>query len=71
MPARLDEVVTKAQEASDAEAVTFLASDIDEGGFKIILATGVPTSAADDEGRMLRASAASLMHRCRCPSERV
>ena len=51
----LDEVVTKAQEASEAEAVTFLASDIDEGGFKIILATGVPTSGADDEGRMLRA----------------
>ena len=51
----LDEVVSKAQEASEAEAVTFLASDIDEGGFKIILATGVPTSGADDEGRMLRA----------------
>ncbi len=51
----LDEVVSKAQESSEAEAVTFLASDIDEGGFKIILATGVPTSGVDDEGRMLRA----------------
>ena len=52
----LDEVVSRAQESADAEAVTFLASDIDEGGFKIILATGVPTSGADDEGRMLRAA---------------
>ena len=51
----LDEVVSRAQESAEAEAVTFLASDIDEGGFKIILATGVPTSGADDEGRMLRA----------------
>jgi class 3 adenylate cyclase len=51
----LDEVVSTAQESTEAEAVTFLASDIDEGGFKIILATGVPTSGADDEGRMLRA----------------
>ena len=63
----LDEVVSKAQESSEAETVTFLASDIDEGGFKIILATGVPTSGVDDEGRMLRALDASSTHRCPSP----
>ncbi|HEY5652623.1 MAG TPA: AAA family ATPase, partial [Acidimicrobiia bacterium] len=35
--------------------VTFLATDIDEDGGKIILTTGVPATQADDEGRMLRA----------------
>lgn len=51
----LDEAVTVVQTAVDAEKVTFLASDLDENGGKIILVTGVPTAGDDDEGRMLRA----------------
>jgi class 3 adenylate cyclase/tetratricopeptide (TPR) repeat protein len=51
----LDETVTAVQAAVDAEKVTFLASDLDDNGGKIILVTGVPTAGDDDEGRMLRA----------------
>ena len=51
----LDQVVTVVQEAADSEGVTFLASDINDDGCKIILTTGVPSTQADDEGRMLRA----------------
>jgi class 3 adenylate cyclase/tetratricopeptide (TPR) repeat protein len=51
----LDRLVCAVQAAVDAEGVTFLASDIDAGGGKIILATGVPGAQDDDEGRMLRA----------------
>lgn len=54
----LHSLVTAVQEAVDGEGVTFLASDIDSDGGKIILATGVPTAAHDDEGRMLRALSA-------------
>jgi class 3 adenylate cyclase/tetratricopeptide (TPR) repeat protein len=49
----LDQLVTKVQGAADAEGVTFLASDVDEDGGKIILVSGVPTTQDDDEGRML------------------
>ncbi len=52
--AALDELITSIQEAADAEDVTFLATDVDTGGGKVILATGVPASQEDDEGRMLR-----------------
>ena len=38
------------------ESVTFLASDIDANGGKIILTTGVPVTLEDDEGRLLRAT---------------
>ncbi|MGA8296041.1 MAG: adenylate/guanylate cyclase domain-containing protein [Acidimicrobiales bacterium] len=51
----LDETVAAVQAAVDAEGVTFLASDLDHDGGKIILVTGVPTAGDDDEGRMLRA----------------
>jgi class 3 adenylate cyclase/tetratricopeptide (TPR) repeat protein len=50
----LDSLFTHVQEAADGEGVSFLASDIDADGGKIILATGVPRSRHDDEGRMLR-----------------
>lgn len=50
----LDEIVTSVQHAADEERVTFLASDIDANGGKIILAAGVPLAQDDDEGRMLR-----------------
>jgi len=51
----LQETVVAVQEAVDAEKVTFLASDLDANGGKIILVTGVPMAGDDDEGRMLRA----------------
>ena len=53
--AGLDELVGAVQAAVDDEGVTFLATDIDADGGKVILTTGVPVSQDDDEGRMLRA----------------
>ncbi len=50
----LDRLVTVVQSAVDEELVTFLATDLDENGGKLILATGVPATREDDDGRMLR-----------------
>ena len=47
-------LIEAVQNAADKEDVTFLASDIDADGGKIILVTGVPESRHDDEGRLLR-----------------
>ena len=52
----LHDVVSTVQHAADAESVTFLASDTDENGGKIILTAGVPVARDDDEGRVLRAA---------------
>ncbi len=52
----LDELVRNVQEAVDEEGVTFLASDIDQDGGKIIIVAGVPGVQVDDEGRVLRAA---------------
>ncbi len=52
----LDRLVSAVQDAADDESITFLASDIDTDGGKLILAAGVPASQPDDEGRMLRAA---------------
>ncbi len=54
--AALKDLVVTAQAALDEEDLTFLASDIDADGGKLIFAAGVPTSQHDDEGRMLRAA---------------
>jgi class 3 adenylate cyclase len=51
----LNELVSVVQAAADQEGVTFLASDVDADGGKIILTTGAPDTQVDDEGRMLRA----------------
>ena len=51
----LDAIVRSVQYAAGLESVTFLASDIDANGGKIILTTGVPVTQEDDEGRILRA----------------
>lgn len=51
---RLEALLRSVEDAADAESVTFLASDLDADGGKIVLATGVPVSQHDDEGRMLR-----------------
>src|SRR5260370_26125553 len=51
--AALDTTVSAVQFAVDAEGVTFLASDLDDDGGKIVLVTGVPTAGDDDEARVL------------------
>ena len=51
---KLEILVNAVQDAADKEGVTFLASDIDADGGKIILVAGVPDSQHDDEGRLLR-----------------
>jgi class 3 adenylate cyclase len=52
----LDELVRNVQQAVDDEGVTFLASDIDHDGGKIIIVAGVPGVQEDDEGRVLRSA---------------
>ena len=51
--ARLDELVRTVQEAADRNQVTFLATDVDHDGGKIILTAGAPSTLGDDEHRML------------------
>ena len=51
----LDDLIRIVQRAADDEQVTFLTTDIDRDGGKVVLATGVPLALGDDEGRILRA----------------
>jgi class 3 adenylate cyclase/tetratricopeptide (TPR) repeat protein len=51
---RIQETMAIIQEASDDEGVTFLATDINEDGGKVILVGGAPVAREDDEGRLLR-----------------
>lgn len=51
--AALGEVVGAAQRAADTHGTTFLGSDIDAGGTKLILVAGAPGRVGDDEERML------------------
>ncbi|HKZ19102.1 MAG TPA: adenylate/guanylate cyclase domain-containing protein [Acidimicrobiia bacterium] len=53
---QLELLIEAVQGAADKEDVTFLASDIDADGGKVILVSGVPESRHDDEGRLLRAA---------------
>jgi class 3 adenylate cyclase/tetratricopeptide (TPR) repeat protein len=53
--ARLDALVRIVQDACAAHAVTFLESDIDKDGGRIILVAGAPETAGGDEERLLRA----------------
>ena len=50
----LDELVTGAQRVADEHGVTFLETDIDADGGKIILVAGAPSTAGGDEERILR-----------------
>jgi class 3 adenylate cyclase/predicted ATPase len=52
----LHRLVSAAQSCADTEGVTFLATDLAEDGGKVILVAGFPTTADDDQGRLLRAS---------------
>ncbi len=49
----LDQLVTDVQAAADKHGVTFLGTDIDHDGGKIILVAGAPHALGDDEERML------------------
>lgn len=51
----LHDLVTLAQRSCEAHGVTFLATDVDADGGKVILATGVPVASPDDEDRLLLA----------------
>ena len=53
--ARLDRLVSAVQAAADHRHVTFLGTDVDHDGGKIILAAGAPSSSGDDERRLLLA----------------
>lgn len=50
----LDVLMVAVQAAVDSEGATFLGTDIDADGGKIILASGVPAMVEDGEGRILR-----------------
>ena len=50
---QLDELVRNVQAAVDRNDVTFLATDVDHDGGKIILTAGAPSTSGDDEHRML------------------
>ncbi len=51
----LEELVELVQERCREHEVTFLATDVDADGGKIILATGIPSASAEDEDRLLLA----------------
>jgi class 3 adenylate cyclase/tetratricopeptide (TPR) repeat protein len=51
----LDALVTRVQHAVDEHNVTFLATDVDRDGGKIIVVGGAPRAFGDDAGRVLRA----------------
>ena len=51
----LDQLVSEVQRAVDDHGVTFLGTDIDHDGGKIILVAGAPTALGDDNERMLLA----------------
>ena len=56
MAETLADLVEEVTTIADDEGVTFLATDVDAGAFKIILVAGVPRTAVDEDGRALRAA---------------
>jgi class 3 adenylate cyclase/tetratricopeptide (TPR) repeat protein len=54
----LGELVERVQVAADEHGVTFLESDIDRDGGRIILVAGAPQTKGDDEERLLRTARA-------------
>ena len=49
----LEQLMGAAQQAADRHGVTFVGTDIDRDGGKIILVAGAPTSTGEDEDQML------------------
>jgi class 3 adenylate cyclase/tetratricopeptide (TPR) repeat protein len=58
--AALDRLVRIVQACADAHGVTFLESDVDQDGGRVILVSGAPQTFGDDEERMLRTVRAIL-----------
>ncbi len=56
LAAALDECVRLVQHAAQRHGVTFLESDIDQDGGKIMIVSGAPRSGDHDEDRLLRAA---------------
>ena len=56
----LERLVRIVQSAAEAHGVTFLESDIDRDGGRIILVSGAPQTFGDDEERMLRTVRAAV-----------
>jgi class 3 adenylate cyclase/tetratricopeptide (TPR) repeat protein len=54
----LDELVVAAQRIADEHGVTFLETDIDRDGGKLILVAGAPDTEGEDEERLLRTARA-------------
>jgi class 3 adenylate cyclase/tetratricopeptide (TPR) repeat protein len=52
----LEDLVSSAQRVADEHGVTFLESDIDSDGGKLVLVAGAPQTAGEDEERILRAA---------------
>ena len=50
----LEEIVVSAQRVAEEHGVTFLETDIDSDGAKMILVAGVPETEGEDEERLLR-----------------
>ena len=50
----LEDLVVTAQQVADEHGVTFLETDIDRDGGKLILVAGAPQTAGEDEERILR-----------------
>jgi class 3 adenylate cyclase/tetratricopeptide (TPR) repeat protein len=50
----IHELISHVQAAIDAEGVTFLGTDLDAEGGKVIIVAGVPQAGEDDEGGLLR-----------------
>jgi class 3 adenylate cyclase/tetratricopeptide (TPR) repeat protein len=63
----LEELVTTAQRVADEHGVTFLETDIDKDGGKLILVAGAPQTAGEDEERILRAARAIADANTRLP----
>ena len=58
----IDGLMRATQAACAAHGVTFLTTDLDKNGGKIILVAGAPTTTGDDEDRMIAAVGAVLDH---------
>jgi class 3 adenylate cyclase/tetratricopeptide (TPR) repeat protein len=63
----LEELVTTTQRVADVHGVSFLETDIDKDGGKLILVAGAPQTAGEDEERILRAARAIADANSRLP----
>jgi class 3 adenylate cyclase/tetratricopeptide (TPR) repeat protein len=53
LAAALDALITSVQQRCAEHGVTFVGTDVDRDGGKVILATGMPSASPDDEDRLL------------------